>query len=67
MPIPSKNQKKHQKEKTNQGYGNLKLGSPCLSLAKSTDNDAGMIRYQVVASNSCPIVAIVSAQQFPSR
>jgi len=42
-PIPSENKNKRQKENTRDGYGDLKLGSPCLSLAKSTDNDADMI------------------------
>ena len=66
-PIPSENKNKRQKENTRDGYGDLKLGSPCLSLAKSTDNDADMIWYQVVASKVCPKAAIVSAQQFPWR
>lgn len=63
-PMPSKKQKETTKRKDKT---RLRKGSPCLSLAKSTDNDAGMLWYQVVASNSSPIAAIVSTQQFPSR
>jgi len=34
---------KNNKQKNIKGYENLKLGSPCLSLAKSIDNGEGMV------------------------
>lgn len=58
-----KTKKKWQKGKTRNGYGNLKLCNPCLSLAKSTDSERHSLipssGNQVVAVKSCPKKAIV--------
>jgi len=65
-PIPSKPNRKTKYKKDRNGYGNLKLGNPFLSLVKSTDGEDGIMWNQVVSSMSCPIVAKASVQQFPS-
>jgi len=64
---PRPSEKTRVKRKAETIYGNLKFGSPCLSLAKSTAKEAGRVWYQDAIVKPCPKAAIVSAQPFPSR